>query len=185
MKKLKKRGAFELSMTTVVILVIAMVMLALGLVMVRRIMCGAIGLTSTINQKIHDKINQMFEAEGGEVQCIGAGTETVYLIPGKVNYIYCGINAPKDAEYIISIESITDDAKDWIYGSEGWKGTVSPGDTQPKKILRLKIPKDAPEIPVIIHIKVTKNEDGESKHVATLDLDFQVKRIGGLRGAIC
>lgn len=84
---MEKRGAIELSIGTIVIIVLAMSMLILGMVLVRSIMCGAIGLTGNINSKVEGEINKLFEASGAEVACIGAGAEAATIIPGKVNTI--------------------------------------------------------------------------------------------------
>ena len=56
----QKKGAFELSMTTVVIIVLAMVMLVLGLTLVKTIFGGAIYNVETINEKVRGEINKLF-----------------------------------------------------------------------------------------------------------------------------
>ena len=82
---MKKRGALELSIGTIVIIVLAMTMLILGMVLVRSIMCGAVGLTGEINKNVKGEIDRLFQSTGGEVVCVGGGEEAVTLIPGKVN----------------------------------------------------------------------------------------------------
>jgi hypothetical protein len=73
----KKRGAMELSMSTVVIVVLALTMLIMGFILIRSIMCGAIGLTGDINNKVSDQINSLFGSQGGEIVCIGEGGGSV------------------------------------------------------------------------------------------------------------
>ncbi|MBD3252645.1 hypothetical protein GF386_02850 [Candidatus Pacearchaeota archaeon] len=60
MKKRKKRGALELSMGTVVILVLAMSMLILGLILVRTIFSSAGGAVDNIDKGVKDAISKMF-----------------------------------------------------------------------------------------------------------------------------
>jgi hypothetical protein len=57
---MEKRGAMELSMSTIVILVLAMSMLILGLVLVRTIFTGAKYNVDTMNTKVQNEINKLF-----------------------------------------------------------------------------------------------------------------------------
>jgi len=57
---LKKRAAMELSMSTVVILVLAMMMLIMGIVLVKNIFGTATGAISDVDKGVKDKIAQMF-----------------------------------------------------------------------------------------------------------------------------
>jgi len=182
-----KRGAVELSIGTIVIIVLAMSMLILGMVLVRSIMCGAIGMTGNINTKVNGEINNLFEATGAEVACIGAGEDPVALVPGETNTIYCSIRAPKEAEYNIKVKSITGEIlkeaeiRKWISGDEFYKRTVAPNDEEPKKFLRLNVPDNAPADNIIIRVEVYK--DGNL--LSSPDLDFVVKRVGIIRAAVC
>jgi MFS family permease len=55
-KKVNKKGAMELSIGTVVVIVIAITMLILGIVLVRSIMCSAVGLTGDLDNRIKGEI---------------------------------------------------------------------------------------------------------------------------------
>ena len=76
MKKISrnKKGALELSIGTIVIIVIAMSMLILGLILVRNIFFGATQATELINQNVKAEINKLFNDEG---------TKTVVYLPGN------------------------------------------------------------------------------------------------------
>lgn len=58
-----KRGAIEMSMTTVVVIVLAMTMLILGLTLVRTIFSGAQYNVKSINDKVRGEINKLFVDE--------------------------------------------------------------------------------------------------------------------------
>ena len=60
---MQNKGAIELSMTTVVIIVLAMTMLILGLVLVRTIFQGATYNVQSINDKVRAEINKLFTEE--------------------------------------------------------------------------------------------------------------------------
>jgi len=186
--KLKRgrRGALELSIGTIVIIVIAITMLILGIVFVRSIMCGAINLTGDLNDRVKGEINDLFGATGGEVQCIGASGEPIRMEPGKVNLVYCGIKAPQEAKYSVvitdysAVYSTKSDLKSWMV-DDSWEGTVAPNDEIPKKVARLDIPKEAPEDSITIQVTIKK----EGTVISTQDLDFKISRSGFFRAAMC
>lgn len=64
---MKKKGALELSIGTIVIIVIAMSMLILGLVLVRTIFTGATGSIDDLNQGVKNEIAGLFADEGADV----------------------------------------------------------------------------------------------------------------------
>ena len=187
----KKKAAIELSIGTIVIIVIALTMLILGIVLVRSIMCSAISLTSETGNRARAEVNKLFEATGGEIQCVGNGGEQVVMVPGKTNIVWCGIRAESlNAEYTIITEpsdemkgEIKNLIKEWMGGKTTltWTGKVSPGDELPKKIARLDIPKDAPEISIVLKVTIQKNKQS----FGTQDLDFRISRQGLIRATMC
>lgn len=185
-----KKAALELAVGTIVIIVIAVTMLILGIVLVRNIMCGAMGLTIDINDKVKGEINKLFESSGGEVVCIGSGSQAVGMLIGETNIVMCGIKATEETDYKISLVDITStnkkvDPEKWISppGSETWTGTSNTADPQPvKKVLRLKIPVDAPETDLVISLKIEKN-NGDV--LGTQDLDFSVRKSGWFKSSLC
>jgi len=177
-----KKAAFEMTMGTIVIIVLAVSMLILGLVLTKKIMCSGIGLTDEINSKITGEIQTLFEATGEEVVCIGSTGEPVTLVPGRLNIIYCAIKAPSLASYRIDV-TVPSSLSSWQVGDMGMPDSqIRPGDTIPKRILRLNIPKDADEQVVTIPVKIyTPTISGGYDQ----PLDFQVKRISGLTSTMC
>ncbi len=192
MRKITSRkGAIELSIGTIVIIVIALTMLILGIVLVRSIMCGAISLTSDTTNAARKEVSKLFEATGGEVQCVGNSGEAVVMTPGKVNIVWCGIRAGAASDYKIEIIDIQSTDKDilsasalnqWKSGPDYWTGKVSPADELPKKVLRLDIPNDAPETGIIVKIRAAKPG---TDFVSTQDLDFRISRQGLIKAAMC
>jgi hypothetical protein len=64
---MNRKGAIELSMTTVVIIVLSMTMLILGLVLVRTIFQGAQYNVENINDKVRGEINKLFTEEAQKI----------------------------------------------------------------------------------------------------------------------
>jgi len=62
-RRKRKKGAFELSIGTVVVIVIAMAMLILGLVLVRNIFGGASSSVDLIDKNVKSQINQLFNED--------------------------------------------------------------------------------------------------------------------------
>ena len=60
LKRFNKKAAFELSIGTIVILVLAMSMLILGLILIRTIFTGAKYNVETMNKKVEAEINKLF-----------------------------------------------------------------------------------------------------------------------------
>jgi len=185
-RKRGKRAALELSIGTIVIIVIAITMLILGIVFVRSIMCGAINLTGDLNDRVKGEVNDLFGATGGEVQCIGSTGEPISMEPGKINLVYCGVKAPQEAKYSVTVTdysatySTKSEIKSWMV-DDSWEGTVAPNDEIPKKVARLNIPKEAPEDSITIQVVIKK----EGTVISTQDLDFKISRSGFFRAAMC
>ncbi len=183
-----KKGAIELSIGTIVIIVIAITMLVFGIVFVRNIMCSAINLTDELGKNAESEINNLFGSVGGEIQCIGSGGDAITLVPGRINIIYCGIRAKETAEYEIRVREIRGEdlssstIENWIVADDDtWRGTVAPGDESSKKVLRLRIPENAPEKSLVITIEAKR----DSEVIKSQELDFEISRAGVIRSTIC
>jgi len=188
MKKGDKRAALEMSMGTIVILVLSVSMLILGIILVRSIMCSALGLTGEVNDKVKGELNNLFaSSETSEVQCVGAAG-AVKVAPGETSNIFCSFKAPEKANYTIKVvdfssdsQSLTkEDIQPWIIQSE-YKATISPGDGTPKKAIRVKLPSNAPEVTLILNVQIFSGEE----QISTQDLDLQISRTGFVRNTVC
>ena len=62
-----KEGALELSIGTIVVIVIGMSMLVLGLVLVRTIFTGSTESINVINDRVKDQITGLFADEGSDI----------------------------------------------------------------------------------------------------------------------
>jgi len=91
----QKKAAIELSIGTVVIIVLAMSMLILGLVLVRSIFTGAIDSTQTLNDKVKGEITNLFAEEGKKVVVKLGGDKTATIKAGEDFGIGVGARAPE------------------------------------------------------------------------------------------
>ncbi|MEM4271906.1 MAG: hypothetical protein QXD13_02375 [Candidatus Pacearchaeota archaeon] len=189
MKMKNKRAALEMSMGTIIILVLGVSMLILGMVLVRNIMCSAIGLTGDINDKVKGELNKLFGAEGGEVQCIGSGGSAVKALAGETNNIYCSFKAPETSTYTISVSTVSSDTKslasetirNWLIEPAVFSEQISPNDQTPKKVIRIKVPDTAPDATIYITLSIKRG----AEIVSTQAIDLKITRQGIISGAIC
>ena len=98
MKKttINKKAAIELSIGTVVIIVLAMTMLILGLVLVRSIFAGATESVDALNDQVKAEITNIFSEEGSKI-AIKLGSNRLAKIKQGTNDFGIGIGA-KTAE---------------------------------------------------------------------------------------
>lgn len=87
-----KKAAIELSIGTVVIIVIAMSMLILGLVLVRNIFTGATESVDSLNDKVKAEIANLFTKEGSKIG-IKLSADKIAKIPAGTKGFGVGFGA--------------------------------------------------------------------------------------------
>jgi hypothetical protein len=181
-----KKAAIELSMTTIIVVVLSLALLTLGFVLVRNIMCSSINTITNVNELSDSQIRDLFGAQGGEIQCVGE-KDVLPVYAGKTNYIKCIISASEVADYEFKIEinevysTIPKDTiKKWLV--EGGKfDNIAPGDKKSKQVGVLRVPDNAPDGDISLDLIITKNnEDFE-----TDTLNFKVSRTNLINSALC
>ncbi len=187
-----KKAAFEMSITTIIIIVIAVVMLILGLVFVRTIMCGALDIATTTLDGAQSEINKLFgEERGEEITCMGTGTRKLAIVPGAYNVIGCGLkpNVRKDYTYSFEIDTAYDSYGDIIPGTDSWlrespTGTVKNVDAGQIGYATIGIqpPENAPEGTLVILIDISDNKGGT---FPTTKMRLDIKRVGWLQESVC
>jgi len=94
-----KKGAFELSVGTIVIIVIAMAMLIMGLVLVRNIFTGATDSVDTINDRVKEQIAGLFADEGADVVVkLGEGKTLTVKPNDEISGVAFGARTPDGSE---------------------------------------------------------------------------------------
>lgn len=168
--KFGNRGAIELSIGTIVIIVLAMSMLILGLILVQSIFEGAKYNVDSMNDKVKDEIgklfvenkktvvylpNQIAEIKQGEdwgvafaIRNIQSGTAD----SGRFSYqvVVSDPNVQKNCGVGIR------DIENWITTGQADNMDIAPGDTY-YGIVRLNIPEGAPLCTVRFHLEVRKD----------------------------
>jgi len=173
-----KKGAIELSISTIVIIVLAMSMLILGLVLVRSIFQGSTDSVITMNDNVKEEIRKLFQDEGqryvlrlsGETATIKQGTEFGVAF-GIKNTIQGDPNSRK-FRYNVDLADSVDNLKkncgisretamDWIRFGSG-ELEIEPGNTEADRIL-IEIPSNAPLCTTKYKIVVEQFDNGQWK----------------------
>jgi len=190
----RKSGAIELSMTTLIVVVLSLTLLILGFVFIRSIMCGAIGLTESINEKTEREVEQLFETSGNELVCDGA-QEAGTLVPGEENQIFCSINARTQGnDYYVTLLGIEPsggiterESSNWVTRTTWNEPDFPTNDKDPRKTLTVTIPEEASEGNIRINIDAYKiTATGERVTLGgSKNLDFRVTRSGVVTNILC
>ena len=70
---INKKGQLELSIGTIVVLVIGVSMLILGIILVRSIMCSSLGIMDDLSSGVKNEVKNLFGADKLGVKCVGEG----------------------------------------------------------------------------------------------------------------
>jgi len=159
-----KKAAFEMTMGTIVIIVLAVSMLVLGLVLTKKIMCSGLVMTDQIDSAVQSQITSMFEGQEYGVKCMGEpGSAAVKLGGGGQRQVICIINTDQSGNYDIKITSLTKIgvrgvsqtiADGWLIERNGFQGEIKSGSKSTRKIGTFELPNsaDTTNVELAIHI---------------------------------
>ena len=155
---MKKKGALELSIGTIVIIVLAMTMLILGLVLVRTIFSGAKYNVEIMNEKVQDEINKLFVEDREIVVYLSNQKADIkqgedWGIAWAVKNLKSGTTESAKLNYNIVASDAnikencginSNEAESWIkQGKSETNVPVAPGKIM-FRVIRISIPKTAP-----------------------------------------
>jgi len=183
-----KKAAMEMSMGTIIILVLGVSMLILGMVLIRNIMCSGLQITKDITTGVRNEIQNLFGADKLGVKCAGEGGQEINLATGGPRDVICVIKTEEQAKYdikVVKVESMkgasTDIVNKWIIGKD-FSGDVKPGQDKSVVYLTLDLPRDAPKTTLQVTLSVT---EATSSSVDTIITRLNVVPTGFIKGAIC
>jgi len=170
-----KKAAFEMSIGTIVIIVLAMSMLILGLVLTKKIMCSGIVLTDQIDQAVENQVSSMFEGQEYGVKCMGEAGNEVTLGGGGRRQVICIVNTDVGGTYTFSNFNLEKTAgtavtDDMMVSTETNAQTVQPG----KKtivVAVLDIPQKVPSSGIKLSFDASDNLGNTETHTLYIDLE--------------
>ncbi len=182
-----KKAAMEMSMGTIVTIVLLVSVLILGLVFVRNVMCSGIVLTDQITSNVEEEIQSLFSVSETGVKCMGEGNDEIKLADGGSRKIGCIIRTDDQGEYSLKVTDIkslsgvsTERVQDWVL-SKDWEGNVAPGD-KTVQVLLLRIPEETTNTMLEITI------EEENLLTGTMDthrLVVEITHLGAFKSTMC
>lgn len=174
---LNKKGGIEMSMTTIVIIVISVIILIFGIIFARSVMCTGIQITQQVNDAVKNQLTTLFGEDNYGVLCMGENGQDIKLGTGGPRQVVCMIKTEEELDYTLKVkkvESLSPGTKDtvvdkWIV-DQNWEGTVSPGDDNYATILMLDIPRDAPATRLKFTLEETNSAGKVKTHVGYLNI---------------
>ena len=178
-----KRGAVELSIGTIVIIVLAMSMLILGIVLVKNIFGGAMDITDMTNEQLKSQVSKMFgedkpfvmypdsrqlEMKIGEVSSFGFGIKNLGKAGSdtKFSYEVTADDIPRKCE--VRGEAIL---RDWVVtGGQSSGIPIAIGEISIGKVT-MEIPGGV--VPCTFRLRVNVKEN--SANYATDFIDITLK----------
>lgn len=186
MKLQNKKAAIELSIGTIVIIVLAMSMLILGLTLVRTIFTGATYNVNELNKNVQSEINKLFNEKSGVKTIIYLPNNQADVKKGTSYGIAFGIKNTVEGEanagkfsYQVRASSIQTGCKLSLqqadsYAILGVSGTINilPGSEPQYRIVKVQPTETAPLCEISYDLIVTK--DGQP-----YDTNFFIVKITG------
>ncbi len=188
-----KKSAFEMSVTTIVVLVIAMIMLILGIMLVRKIMCGGMNIAEETLSGAKTQISKLFSEQTGEIRCAGsAGSSIITLVPNRANSIGCICSPDILTTYTLNIieakftpkgSTQPQDAKNWFVTTT-YQKTIKAGESEAIGVT-VRPPKGTPTGNLVVKVEITIQPQGGTTETIEDTLTFEVKTLGFLRETAC
>ncbi len=162
-----RRGAIELSVGTIVIIVLAMSMLILGLVLVKNIFSGSSENILQMNDKVKDQINKLFVEDKRTVvylpnQIAKIEQNEDWGIAFGIKNLARGTAEAGKFKYEVTVSDpdvrqkcgISErDIESWVATGRADSMTITPGESY-YGIVRFLIPENAPLCTVRFHVDV-------------------------------
>ena len=180
-----KKAALELSIGTIVILVLAMSMLILGVILVQKIFEGSTENVKEINDKVKEKIRGLFSDDDKAVLLVTNGIAEIKQ--GEQFGIGWGLKNQIESQTFTWEVRVTDSrveekcgVKDekvmsWISAGDTGSAPISSGDSY-EDLIRFNIPKGATSDVskcIVRYQLVILKEDGKGYDTLPFDLDVK------------
>ncbi len=178
-----KKAAMQMSVGTIVTIVLLMSVLVLGLVLVRSIFTTSTNAVDQIDAQVQNQINKLFTKEGKEFIIFPASRDvTVKKGDNPAGFAFSVKNNEVESKtYSYTIEaqdvsdcgsSFTEDIADgYLLPKEG-SFSVGPGkNLEPAELIKFNVPDSAP--PCTIMYRITITEGGETFKSATVFVNIE------------
>ncbi len=169
-----KKAAMEMSIGTIVTIVLLMSVMVLGLVLITNIFSTSENSVSSINDQVTTQINNIFNTDENARIAVAPSNNQVTLKQGSTNKGFAFAVNNKYTEsskfiYTIAVDTLYDlsqkcgsltirEANSWVLNTKGTLETPS-SSISTKELVLLEVPATAPKC--TIPYTITVNKDGE------------------------
>lgn len=165
-----KTGAFEFSMTTVIVIVLGVTMLVLGLIFIKQIFSKGTNAIDDIDEKVQLEINKLFSEEGKKIVVYPKEREIRMKKGTDGGFGFSILNKDMDAgefSYEVVVEEVAsscqlseEEAEELIVLGKSGSRTIGSGDALEDAILvKFQIPEAVPLCLIRYSIEVDKDDE--------------------------
>jgi len=185
-----KKAAMELSMGTIVIIVLSVTLLVLGMVFIRGLMCSGIQIGEKVDEGVKNELRTLFGTDDYGVTCMGEKGQEIKIGTGGRRQIVCYIKSDEQVKYSLIVndfESLSgapsSTLSKWIIDKNVQSVDVAPGSKGAEPVVMLlNVPRDAPTTSLKLNLEAKNLISGSTtSHIMYID----IVPIGAIRGAIC
>jgi hypothetical protein len=183
----EKNAAMEMSVGTIVTIVLLMIVLVLGIFFIQKIFTTGTNAIDTIDNEIQNQLQKLFAEE----------TRTVAVYPTSRDVIVKKGDTPKGFAFsvrnndvkdstfnyqVLAMDvsscggSITkDNANSYLLGGSGSFSLSAGNSLELPRLVRFNIPESAPPCTIIYNLKITKSSDGRESPYTDVDIFLTIK----------
>ena len=164
-----KRAAMEMSVGTIVVIVLAMTMLVLGIFLVQRIFGSGERAIDSIDTEVQNQIQKLFGEEGGNIAIYPTSREIILKKGDSPKGFAFSVRNSDVEDASFEFEVIASDiskcgsgftkerAEDYLLGGSG-TFNLGPGNSLDfPRLVRFQIPDIAPPCPIIYNLEIIRN----------------------------
>jgi len=181
-----KKGAMEMSMGTMVTIVLAVTLLVLGIFFVKQIFGAGTGAIDAIDAEVQSEIQKLFAEEGREI-AIFPTSRRIELRQGDSGggfaFSVRNIGAEK-ATYTFETRAIDasncpgvseEDATGWVMGRTGTVENLASGAMLDARLVTFNIPNTAPLCIIEYELTIKREKEGTEETRAAPNLFLKIK----------
>ena len=183
-----KKAQMQMSVGTIVTIVLLMTVLILGLVLVRTIFSGAVENINSIDQAVKNEINKLFSEDDSRKIVIYPSTRIITIQKGNQDFLGFAFSIRNlettEGEFTYNVfvndpnirqkcNINVQEAESWIKAGKSGKVTIAPGNLMlDPEFVRFLIPDNAP--PCLIRYGVNVEKDNQ-QYGNTVSIDLKVE----------
>lgn len=183
-----KKAAMEMSVGTIVTIVLLMSVLILGLVLVRNIMCSGISITDDITESVEGEIKGLFGQQEYGVKCVGEEKIQKIGSNGDSKVLGCVVISEESGVYDFEISEIEklegnppeEEIESWFSETEATGVSISAGENK-ENFITFTPPQNVDKTTIRIKVEVTK----EGGNTETHHMRLEITPVGTLTSTVC